>query len=372
MFLEKFTRGRDNNLNLMRLILALTVLISHSYPLALGFKGVDPLYGLVGMTMGSVAVDLFFLTSGFLVTASLLSRNNATDFVISRVLRIYPALLVILALTVFFIGPLFTTIPLSEYFSSKETYVYLYKNITLIAGGWDRLPGVFKDNPYAGAVNGSLWTLTYELLMYLILVSVWVVIRAASKNNTVMFRSAIVLIFCVSGFLTVLIKMVGIILPMAAVVDALAKLSFMFFSGSLFYIFKHRVRLSGLVFFVLASLVVVSACYVSRLFYVVYMLSVGYILFYMAYVPSGFVRAYNKVGDYSYGIYIFAFPVQQIIAAMCPGISVWSMTLVSVSLVLLLAIGSWHAIEKPALQFKGRVSLFFRSLFQREKDLVDV
>ena len=76
MHLSDFTAGRDNNFNLIRMAAALAVLVSHAFALAIGKSAAEPFQALLGMTMGSIAVDVFFLTSGFLVTASLLSRES--------------------------------------------------------------------------------------------------------------------------------------------------------------------------------------------------------------------------------------------------------------------------------------------------------
>lgn len=362
MRLENLASSKDNNLNLIRIILATAVLISHSYPLALGPQGVDPLYKLVGMTMGSVAVDLFFLTSGFLVTASLLRKRSAIDFGVSRALRIYPALFLALILTVFVMGAHFTTLPSSNYFLSKEIYIYLYKNIILITGGHDKLPGLFKDNPYPEAVNGSLWTLTYEVLMYLILATLWTVLHGLRKDATHLFCLSVLLIACASGTTILLLKTTGMTFPRAAGVTVLSKLSFMFFSGGSFYIFRHKVNLSGPAFLTIFVLLFASAAYDAKTFQIFYLLSAGYILFYLAYVPQGRIRAYNRIGDYSYGVYIFAFPIQQTVAALYPGISWLSMTLISIPIVLMLAIASWHGIEKPALAARERCAEFFSRL----------
>ena len=99
MKLSDFTSGRDNNFNLIRIIAALAVLVTHSFALATGTSAAEPFQKTLGMTIGSIAVDIFFITSGFLVTGSLLTRKSFIDFiefVWARVLRIFPALLVML------------------------------------------------------------------------------------------------------------------------------------------------------------------------------------------------------------------------------------------------------------------------------------
>jgi peptidoglycan/LPS O-acetylase OafA/YrhL len=91
----------------------------------------------------------------------------------------------------------------------------------------------------------------------------------------------------------------------------------------------------------------------QNLFFVVYNLVLAYMLLFLAYVPSGFVRAYNRLGDYSYGLYIYAFPVQQTAVALFPGISPLRLILISAPITVALAALSWHLVEKRALRLKS-------------------
>src|SRR4249919_485571 len=149
MKLAHYSQGRDNNFNLVRILAAFAVLVSHSFPLAMGLIGgmVEPLKARLDVTLGSIAVDLFFIASGFLVTGSLLTRKSIVEFLWARVLRIYPALLVMVLLVVFGLGLSFTTAPVSAYLSDTRTYLFIVKNSTLIAGIAQKLPGVFVENP---------------------------------------------------------------------------------------------------------------------------------------------------------------------------------------------------------------------------------
>jgi peptidoglycan/LPS O-acetylase OafA/YrhL len=111
---------------------AFAVLLSHSYALVLGTSAAEPLHDLLGMTPGTIAVDIFFITSGFLVTGSLLTRKNTFEFIWARFLRIYPALIVMVLPVTLALGLFFSSVPLMSFLTSKETLRFLAKNSTLI------------------------------------------------------------------------------------------------------------------------------------------------------------------------------------------------------------------------------------------------
>ena len=347
MKLSNYSQGRDNNFNLIRIIAALAVLVTHSFALAIGTADAEPFRDSLGMTLGSVAVDVFFITSGFLVTASLLNRQSTIEFIWARALRIFPALIVMLFLTVFVLGVVFTALPTLTYLSSPEIYIYFGKCVTLISGVGYILPGVFDDNPYKHAVNGSLWTMPWEIRMYAILAVSWLALRVTSKFRLALFQRLIVVLAFVFG--------VGVFFThfyATSIRHHQAMLFFMFFLGASFYVLREKILLSRWGFF-FCMISLGLATFHEHVFFIVYVIVIAYVLFYLAYVPSGFIRKYNQLGDYSYGIYIYAFPVQQSVAHLMPGVSVLQMVLVSAAATSLLAIFSWHLLEQRALRYKA-------------------
>ena len=173
MRLSELIGDRNNNLNLVRITAALAVLVTHSFALTLGPKA-EPLRQHLGTTLGTIAVDVFFVASGFLVTISLAKRQSILEFVMARALRILPALFAMLLLSVAVLGPAFTALPLADYFADRRVATYLVKGATLVTGIEFELPGVFLRNPYPAVVNGSLWTLPWEVAMYGLLLLVWI------------------------------------------------------------------------------------------------------------------------------------------------------------------------------------------------------
>jgi peptidoglycan/LPS O-acetylase OafA/YrhL len=126
----------------------------------------------------------------------------------------------------------------------------------------------------------------------------------------------------------------------------------MFFIGATFYVLREYIVLLRWLFwfFVISLSFAIGDIHV---FFVVYVFVIAYILFYLAYVPSGLIRRYNQLGDYSYGVYIYAFPVQQAVAALIPGVSVPQMILLSATTTILLATLSWHLLERRCLSHKA-------------------
>jgi peptidoglycan/LPS O-acetylase OafA/YrhL len=347
ILLSTYATGRDNNFNLIRFIAASLVLFSHSFALTLGSGDAEPLRSTIGMTLGSIAVDIFFITSGFLITSSYSSRKNLLSFVWARVVRIYPALMVAIVFCVFVVGAYFSALSIQEYLINHQTYKYFVKNTIIFLGIEDRLPGVFLDVPYKGAVNGSLWALPYVVGMYAILAIILGLIAYIGKwVKFITVRNIILLIGLFSFGLNIFNHF------QAALPIAIVHLFSMFFVGAAFFVWRDKVRLSSKWAFLGLSLLLMSSIN-KDLFFTVYCLVLPFLIIYAAYVPSGVVRRFNRCGDYSYGIYIYAFPIQQSLAQMVPNITVPMMIAASFSVTLFFAMLSWHLIEKRFLKKKG-------------------
>ena len=351
--LSEYTKNRDNNFNLMRFIAALLVLYTHSFLLV---GSIDPLLSIIKMTWGNIAVDIFFVMSGFLIASSFFTRNNIVAFIWSRALRIYPALFFSIVFCTFIVGLIFTTNTTIEYLTNSDTYKYFFKNIILFFGIEHNLPGVFADLPYKDRVNGSLWTLPNEVKMYILLTVVSLILVNIRKW---LGYDLIKMTFLCIAFIAVATNIVNYfygIFPFYFV-----HFFSMFFVGSAFYLCREHIWFSSRAFILILIILLLSVFY-KNLFFIVYIVSLPYLIFYIAYVPSGKIRRFNNMGDYSYAIYIYAFPVQQSIVALIPDVSVITMMLLSFIITFALAFLSWHLIEKKALKMKGYYIVFERIL----------
>jgi peptidoglycan/LPS O-acetylase OafA/YrhL len=344
MKLSAVAQGRDNNFNLIRFVAAFAVLVSHSFPLTTGLIDSEPMRVAYGLTWGDIAVDIFFITSGFLVTASLIARKSILAFLWARALRIVPALWVMLAFTIFGIGLGLSALGPQRYLGAHQTWKYAVENATLIRSIAYTLPGVFSSNPLH-AVNGSLWSLRPEVDMYGALACLWIISALAKAKRVAALNCSIVALAAVSGI---------IYLGQGTFEnpdDEFPGLIFMFFTGASFYVLKEHIELRWSV--CLALLAIDLLCLMNRAaLFIALSLSLAYLVFCAAYGVRGRIRAFNRFGDYSYGIYIYAFLVQQTIIALIPGLSALELIGIASVFTLILAMLSWHLIEKRALALK--------------------
>lgn len=345
MYLSTLATGRDNNYTLLRLVAALAVIVSHGYAIVLGGPQHEPWRATIGITPGGLAVDVFFVISGFLVTRSLAFRRSGSEFVAARVLRIFPGLLVNLLFVAFLMGPIFSTLPLLDYLGDVQSLRFVLYNLQMLV-----LPYPAVELPGVTISNGSLWTLPVEVCCYVVLLAGWVVIGRARKGKAF------------DGVMALGALLVAAIAAWRYSQTAGFNLAWMFASGAVIYGLRSRIRLKASLALI-ALLLLAIASVEPRAFQIV-LWSVGpYVVFCAAYLPRGRVRAFNRLGDYSYGTYIYGFPVQVVVFALLPEATVWQHIGLAVSLTLLLAILSWHLVESPALKLAPRVRRRLQRLF---------
>lgn len=338
---SQFEDNKNNNFNLIRLIAALIVLYTHSYGLSgkLPDKFDNPIAYFIYL-MGNVGVDMFFLVSGYLVTRSYIKRKKLTVFLWARLLRIIPGLACALFFSVFVIGALETQLDIRDYLRNKDIYNYFMVNLSLIKTV-SGLPGVFEGNYYSNQVNGSLWTLPAEIRLYL---------YVALLGVLGFFQRRWMINSVVMGLIT-LYYFAPQTIPLISDDQLYYYPALLFVMGSLFYVNRSFIPCNGLLlialFISLISIVIYQYSYKN----IVYTLFLLYFVFWFAYnLPI--LNYFNKIGDYSYGMYIYAFPIQQFIISHNRELGVNQFFLYSVLATLVLAVLSWHFIEKKFLQLK--------------------
>lgn len=329
-------RGHDNFL-VLRLGAALLVLFGHSYALlAPGLAEADPAHRWLGQTYTHfIGVMAFFVISGYLITLSWQRDPRLGRYLAARALRILPALAVCVLATAFVLGPLWTNLPAATYFSSAQPYAYVAGNVSLVSLQW-QLPGVFTANPVTDVVNGSLWTLPVEARMYL---------GVAVLGACALLRRRWLANLALATFIGVHLAW-----PLATTGDiGLDRVLTAFFAfGALACVNRERLPISLPIL-----LPVVLACWLARdsgIYRYLLALAIGYGTLWFAYAPR--LPALRGLGDWSYGTYLWGFPVQQALISF--GVLHDPLTLFACALAptLLLAALSWHWIERPALRIK--------------------
>ncbi|WP_278958630.1 acyltransferase family protein [Aquipseudomonas alcaligenes] len=330
---------KANNLDAVRLVSAWLVLYVHSYT----FLGLpEPLF-LSWVPLSTLGVYIFFILSGYLISESWERDPNLARFFKRRLLRILPGLSVCVLLCTFVLGPILTTLPVTEYLSSQHTWNYL-KNIGLYIIYY--LPGVFETNRIANAVNGSLWSLPIEFLMYILVAFIGVIHGSRWIAAALATSSAAVCLLWAQKTPDMLV-----------IYNSDLRQAFIcgtyFWVGACFFKFgwKRHLTLSNCM---LAMLLMLCLEPWTNLLSKASWILLPIIALAFGFSRSALLTKLTKSGDYSYGIYIYAFPAQQSIAYLYPESGILIYIFICSSLTLILAALSWHLIEKRALSLKPR------------------
>lgn len=331
------SKSRDNNLDFIRLMAAVLVVFSHSFPLSMGYingHDPDPLSKLTGgPSFGTLAVMIFFVISGFLITQSFERSKNPIHFIKCRILRILPGLVFVTVFTIVVLGPIVTSLKLNQYFGSKLTWSYL-KNMTLVKMNYN-LPGVFEDNIYGNTINGSIWTLVYEFKCYFLVLVL---------GMTKLLRKTII-------FLLFIIATAAHILGFGG-----ANITFVsyFAAGMVVYMFREYIKLSRVAALLSTLIIIICLWFYQPYFLSIIAICITYTTMYLAYHTRRKVYLSRKIGDLSYGTYIFAFPIQQAVTYYFGGHMTWWLNfLISLPIIMIMAAFSWHFVEKNALKLKN-------------------
>lgn len=328
--LKKFESTRSNNLNLVKFIAALFVIISHAYPLCKGAEYNDILSDLSrnSIAFGSLAVAIFFMSSGFFVTKSLLKSKDSKKYLHNRFIRIFPPLWFTLLVCILVCGLFFSTCNLGKYFLSIDFLKYCLNFILIPI---HNLPGVFMNNIYPGVVNGPLWTLPIEFVCYLVLL-------LAYKLNLVNKKSykyvALLVIVAFVGINLIPLSIKGYIQP-----------CFLFFWGSFYWIYRDKITMKNTYF--LISLVAFVLLIVLGYGHVASFLFVPYLTLYIAFCLPQCNNRLASLGNLSYDIYLCGWPIQQMIISLFGGSMLVGMNiLISIPLSILVGYITYSLVEK--------------------------
>ncbi|SLN76034.1 acyltransferase family protein [Ruegeria meonggei] len=337
--------GRDNNFNLIRMLAAGGVLVSHAFPLSWGEASGQPFESaLQGLSLGMICVWLFFAISGFFITRSYDRKQSASAFVTARMLRLLPALMIVTIITVIVAGTLLTTAPADVFWVSARDY--FVRSILLFKLQYT-LPGVFEGNPYGPAINGSLWSLSYEVTCYTGVLLCGILGILGRKK-----------LFVGISILFLFLYAAEMITDLHPRMTQITRLGLPFLTGMIFYIWRQHIPLSLSILAALAGLTV--AAWFTPLFLPVFAVALSYAVFVVGYANWPVLQHYNRLGDYSYGMYIYAFPIQQLVAQSGVTTPIVNMA-ISLPFTLICAVLSWHFVEAPAMKLRHWIKIAGRA-----------
>lgn len=336
--------NKNNNFDFLRFLFALLVVISHSYPLSGSSESSQWIFQVTNgqIALAQIGLSGFFIISGYFIFQSLKRSNSIIDYFKKRFLRLFPALIVVLFLTMV-LAP-FVYNSETPFFQNAEVYTYFPNNLSLYHLQ-PSIKGIFDTNSYH-AINGSLWTIRYEFSLYIAL-SLLFFFR---KQKWVLFSLisfAFLLFYTIYNFYltrfssSTLFGIQGY---------HLLNLGTFFIAGSLlssmqFERLKYKKLILGVVLFILLlSLFLNEYNSVKHIILPIIIMLIGF-------MPLPFISTFGKFGDMSYGIYIYSFPIQQTLMYF---FKMNTYTLMFTSVLLSISFGflSWHWIEKRALKYK--------------------
>jgi peptidoglycan/LPS O-acetylase OafA/YrhL len=339
------TSRRSNNFGALRLLFAMLVILSHSPELVDGDRSREILTRIFGtLSFGEFGVDGFFLISGYLITKSFADSRSAGEYFIKRVLRIYPGYVIAYLLCVFALGP-FVGGQIMELSS-----VRVLRDI--IALNDPAMPGVFSGTPYP-VLNGSTWTIAYEFWLYLLVIVAGLV--------GLLVRRHVLAVLTIGALTASAIPNLwgwvqGPLPPFFGAPNTNIRLAGIFACGALYYLYRDCIRYSWSMA-LLAGIGLIAMMFSTRLAEPALAILGGYILFWFAFnVNSPALAAIGRKADISYGVYLYAWPVQKSLIWCDPKISPWIVFFETATIASLLALGSWYLVEKPFLGLKPRTA----------------
>ncbi|MGU3536707.1 acyltransferase family protein [Methylobacterium sp. A54F] len=329
--------SRANNIGAIRLILAALVVLSHAPELVDGDRSRELLTRAFGtLSFGELAVDGFFLVSGYLVTRSYRNRTSFADYVARRAVRIYPGFVVASLVCIAVVAPL-----AGGDLAGASAHGSLARLALLLI---PVVPGAFADLSYP-ILNGAMWTIPIEFGCYLLL---GLVAKLGVFRDD---RRYLALLAVLAGLVLVRPLLLPVGQPGTALgtLSEMIRLGFLFACGGAFQLFAARIRYTARGAGGAAALLAPLLC-VGPLAEPAFALLGGYLIFWFAFAvrPTALSLAANAA-DPSYGLYLYAWPVQCLLILHAPQLSPWAMAALVLAVATGLGLLSWHLVERPAL-----------------------
>ena len=348
-----------NNFHFIRLIASVMVVFSHSFYL-FSSDSIDPLHAISGgvFTFGNLGVYIFLIVSGYLITSSILRSFSVLNFLWRRLLRVLPGLWGMVILSVFLFAPLLSSQGFKDYFTDSSNFNFL-KNLFLFYPNNFKIPSVFTSNSN-GTFNGSLWTIAYEVFFYLV-ITVFFISKIITKRYFILIQWIFLLI--IQFYLGHKIFIYSYSTPwlLNLNIENFFRLFIYFESGVILYLFKDLLLKPK--FIVSFSIVVFVLFLILNLGFINFdkdgvlnpmmELVLPPLIIYFA-ISNNKFSFIEKYGDFSYGIYLYSYIVQQsIMSFKFSFMNEYILFFISLIISFVIAHFSWNYIEKRAINYKN-------------------
>jgi peptidoglycan/LPS O-acetylase OafA/YrhL len=341
-----------NSLMFLRLGLAVLVIFAHSYELG-GF-GSDPLKSRYGFGYGELAVDGFFAISGFLITGSYLNSTSVKSYLWKRCLRIFPGFWACLCMTALILCPVlyflqYGNLNTVHNLLSNSFIDYVKANFFLRVNQ-NGIEGLFQNHPAQGVINGSLWSLFPELLCYLgvIIFGKLGLLSKQQRKQVISIFFILLILYVTKDFILSYLQPTSLYGKVWYLTKLLGLFTY-FMAGALLFLYKDIIPFSPLMG--AGSLLIFILCIQLNLFEILGPILLPYVLFGLATILP--LQTYDRFGDYSYGFYIYSYPIQQTIYFFAPHPpSIGAFFMMSLLITFPLAWLSWQLVEQPSLRLK--------------------
>jgi len=336
-----------NLFDLLRFLLATFVILSHSFLLLHGDNRLEPIYRFTGgqLTLGELAVDGFFILSGFLICRSWMRSRGPAGFLKKRVLRIYPGFIAAMIFGAFVVGPIGT--PNGGFGARLDLSEFVRSTLTLKGS----LPPSFDDLPIS-AINGSLWTIRYEFFCYLVVLAIGLAGILKSRRGPALIFALTLTVYSIQ------VQCGGLGPRGFAATNAWPRFLSFFLAGAAFDAYRDRLPRSGRWFVAaLIALIFLARTPGWRGLNPALPVLGTYAIFYVATLPIPRLQRWACAGDFSYGLYLYAFPIQQLTIHYVglEHLAPLGLFALSMPITVVLAVASWRWIESPCLRLKDRV-----------------
>ena len=332
--------GKNNNVSFIKFIAAILVIFNHSFPLTGSGGDYISRWTNGQTTFGGVAVYIFFFYSGFLIMKSMENKKTAKDFFKARLNRLLPQLWMVVIASVFLLGPIMTTLSINEYFKNIDTYKYLINGLMIPI---HELPGVFAGHKFDSTVNGSLWTLPVEFACYILCFAIYKLNLNRTKSISVIMAVSSI------GYIVLYIVLFNIPMLRGTLIPCI-----LYLMGMGCYLLRDNIRIKWYITVGLFAILIIGIY--LNLFFAFAVITIPYILLHLGFATKIKLSRIGKVLDFSYGVYLVGWPVQQILCDLVPDITQFTNATIAIAISIVLGylLGMFDKLIKKSMSSSSK------------------